>query len=436
MKKNIFRSVALIFALLTSIGVSADECVSEYPFQIFVTQSVKETYESFICLGETYVGHGFIVKSPKQDTICYREEDCNSYTLNLKVYKPVENNIFASICEGSVYTQYDFNESKGGVYTKNLVSSHGCDSTVILHLDVVSTATVTLFDDFCTNEEYNGRGFSKIKATKDTTLVSITMKEGCPATVNVYLTACYPAYTQLKDTVQRGTHYTKNGYDFNAYSDTVAVQNLKTVQGCDSTVTLELVVYHDYYFEESATICPDDSLLWHYKYYKEEGVYEARYKSKYDMDSIYVLTLKHYPVYLVDETYYLNQGSMYIWHKQKITEEGEYVDSMKTVHGCDSIIHLTVLLKYELVVPVYFTPDGDGINDTWVIANLECFPGSTVEIFDRYGRRLAIYSSDVNSWNGIYNGHPMPSDDYWYVIRRADTGQTYSGHFTLKRGKP
>ena len=68
-------------------------------------------------------------------------------------------------------------------------------------------------------------------------------------------------------------------------------------------------------------------------------------------------------------------------------------------------------------------------------------------IFDRYGKRLFVQrvgsfsstgKSDVTGdefkgWDGIYNGHPMPSDDYWYLITVEEIRKQYTGHFTLKR---
>lgn len=417
-------------------GLFAVECESEINFQIEVAPTTSTIYDDHICYGEDYNDHGFYLEKPEKDTVCYRQQDCDHYTLKLTVCYPQIENIFASICEGTSYTQHGFNESKGGEYTKHLQTKCGCDSTVTLHLDVISTAPTTLFDQCCTNELYNGRGYKDIVVKEDMVLESTYMKQGCTVKSQLFITAYEPAETQLKDTVERGTHYQKYNFDLIAYDEqTTAVQELKTEHGCDSIVTLNLYVYHDYLFEQKDSICRGDSLLWQKKYYKTPGTYKAEYKSIYGMDSIYVLTLKYNPDYLIEETYHLNQGSIYEWHGRTITEEGVYVDSLKTKLGCDSVFQLTVKLTYELVIPPFFSPDGDGLNDTWVIKNLDGYPNSTVEIFDRYGRRVAFYKTDVNSWDGTYNGHAMPSDDYWYVIRRADTGQKYSGHFILKRGK-
>lgn len=437
MRKSLLIDILLLlFSVLAFASNSEIECESEIEFTIDVTPTTQTVYDEHICYGEDYSGHGFFVEKPERDTVCYRQDDCDHYTLNLKVCYPQIENIFASICEGSTYTQHGFNESKGGEYTRQLQTKCGCDSTAILHLDVISTATTTLFDKCCTNELYNGRGYVDIVVEKDTILESDIVKQGCPSKSQLFITACFPQFTQLYDTVQSGTQYQKYNFDFTVKDDdNEESQYLKTYQGCDSTVTINVYGYHAYLFEENDTICPGDSILWQDSIYKTVGDHYKKYKSRFKMDSIYVLHLAHYPTYRHDSIVYLNEGSSFIWHKKEITTEGEYYDTLKTKHGCDDIYHITVKLKYELVIPAFFTPDGDGVNDTWVIRNLNCYPNSTVEIFDRYGRRVAFYRDDVNSWDGTYDGHVMPSDDYWYVVRRADTGQKYSGHFILKRGQ-
>ena len=56
-----------------------------------------------------------------------------------------------------------------------------------------------------------------------------------------------------------------------------------------------------------------------------------------------------------------------------------------------------------------------------------------VKIYDRYGRVVAILD-DVKGWDGNYNGSPVPTGDYWYVVNANDReAQRFVGHFTLYR---
>ncbi|WP_400080689.1 T9SS type B sorting domain-containing protein [Winogradskyella sp. R77965] len=84
--------------------------------------------------------------------------------------------------------------------------------------------------------------------------------------------------------------------------------------------------------------------------------------------------------------------------------------------------------------PKFFTPNGDGENDTWQISGFyPQFPiTASITIFDRYGKLITILNENKPSWDGHYSGKLLPMDDYWFVARLAD-GRTFRGHFTLKR---
>ena len=84
--------------------------------------------------------------------------------------------------------------------------------------------------------------------------------------------------------------------------------------------------------------------------------------------------------------------------------------------------------------PNFFTPNGDGYNDTWHIygINTPSQSESKIYIFDRYGKLLKQLLYDSLGWDGTYNGNPMPTSDYWFYIKLGDN-RIFRGHFTLKR---
>ena len=79
----------------------------------------------------------------------------------------------------------------------------------------------------------------------------------------------------------------------------------------------------------------------------------------------------------------------------------------------------------ELNVSQAITPNGDGINDTWVIYNIENHPGSTVRVFNRWGKEV-FYSKDYkNDWDGHYRDYKenLPSSgSYFYQIDLGGDG--------------
>jgi gliding motility-associated-like protein len=84
----------------------------------------------------------------------------------------------------------------------------------------------------------------------------------------------------------------------------------------------------------------------------------------------------------------------------------------------------------------FFTPNGDGIHDTWRILGIrEDFqPNSKVYIFDRYGKLLKDLDPVAEGWDGTFIGRPMPQTDYWFRVFLED-GREFKGHFSLVRGK-
>ena len=88
----------------------------------------------------------------------------------------------------------------------------------------------------------------------------------------------------------------------------------------------------------------------------------------------------------------------------------------------------------EITIPNFFTPNNDGQNDFWRPRNIEQFPDIETYIFDRYGRKIWIIGPLDQGWDGTYESRPLPSGDYWYIVRLNDgTGREYVGNFTLYR---
>ena len=106
---------------------------------------------------------------------------------------------------------------------------------------------------------------------------------------------------------------------------------------------------------------------------------------------------------------------------------GIYQVFVKDKNGCGIVDEEALLLNY----PQFFTPNGDGYNDTWYIKFSQFEQKFDVKIFDRYGKLLKVMDS-LDAWDGTYNGRLMPSDDYWFYVTRAD-GKIHKGHFAMKR---
>lgn len=108
---------------------------------------------------------------------------------------------------------------------------------------------------------------------------------------------------------------------------------------------------------------------------------------------------------------------------------GEYEVYIRDKNGCGTIVEEIYLMYY----PKYFTPNGDIYHPLWQIKFARYEPNMEILIFNRYGKLLLSLDPQSPGWDGTYNGKLMPSDDYWFIVKRPSNGKTYKGHFTLKR---
>lgn len=99
--------------------------------------------------------------------------------------------------------------------------------------------------------------------------------------------------------------------------------------------------------------------------------------------------------------------------------------------GCKASDNMTVKVLKTPGIPNAFSPNGDGINDTWKIMHLEAYPAATVEIFDRYGRQVLMSYGYRASWDGTFNGKHLPVGTYYYIINPKNGRQQYSGSVTI-----
>lgn len=115
-------------------------------------------------------------------------------------------------------------------------------------------------------------------------------------------------------------------------------------------------------------------------------------------------------------------------------EIGIHIIYVKDKNGCG----ITSLEVSVIGFPKFFTPNNDGWNDTWTVkgVNRNFYTESIVEIYDRYGKIMAIIKPFENGWDGIYNGEDLPETDYWFKAEIVDSDGSIrkrQGHFSLVR---
>ena len=95
---------------------------------------------------------------------------------------------------------------------------------------------------------------------------------------------------------------------------------------------------------------------------------------------------------------------------------------------------LTVIADYKLVPNNLVTPNGDGVNDKWVIPNIDMYPDNEVVLYDKAGRVVFTKRGYNNEWDGTLNGTKLKEDAYFYVIKfNKDGALPIRGYVSIVR---
>lgn len=160
-------------------------------------------------------------------------------------------------------------------------------------------------------------------------------------------------------------------------------------------------------------------------------------------------------ILLIDESIILDagdDGDFYDWSTGEISQTIQvYGDEtpatiwseVATMAGCSASD--TIFIDFDegiiLTIPTIFTPNDDGVNDTWIITDQDGndlfinYPDAIVEVFNRWGE--IVFSSQAgytDPWDGTYRGSPLQMDSYHYVITLNEPGtKDITGNITIVR---
>jgi gliding motility-associated-like protein len=116
----------------------------------------------------------------------------------------------------------------------------------------------------------------------------------------------------------------------------------------------------------------------------------------------------------------------------KPNQTQSYSVTVTNVYGSSTTLSITVEVVEDWNIVAYniLTPNGDGQNDKWEIENISSYPNNQLIITDRSSRIVYQKSGYANDWNGLFNGAPLPTDTYYYIL----TFDLPSGKKVSKKG--
>jgi len=122
----------------------------------------------------------------------------------------------------------------------------------------------------------------------------------------------------------------------------------------------------------------------------------------------------------------------------------EIIDTLTLIvqNVCDSTKESLVIYIRPYLKPInILTPNGDNINDTWIINNIDnqAYTQNLVMVYDRFGNLVFKQQNYTNSspWNGSHNGTPLSEGTYYYIIQYQEDTFTkiLKGYINILRGR-
>ncbi len=112
-------------------------------------------------------------------------------------------------------------------------------------------------------------------------------------------------------------------------------------------------------------------------------------------------------------------------------ETTTYTVTVTTKEGCTFSDEVKVTVLPAVKISNMITMNGDGINETWYIENIEKYPNCHVQIFTRWGAKIFESIGYQVPWDGTYQGKRMPMAAYYYIIKLDEKEEAISGSITI-----
>ena len=359
---------------LTTEGIHRDTlstylgCDSVVRVTINLRENIETNSTYNICQGQSYIWQYSGYERDEQGSLISRTitdtlTQAGSYTksnlltsygcgnisnVNIVINPTYSDTIYDTTCYGTPYNRNGFyipvsqmtNAFSTITNTQNLSSSWGCDSLVTLVLRVNPTYTTEIYDTIIEGQSYDFFGQSFTQTGRYPHLLNSI--DGCDSTIYLNLFVHLHTLNQINASICQGETYNENGFNLTqagTYSDT-----LTSYTGADSIVVLNLTVNPIYNDTITAEICQGETYTLYNFNESQAGVYTHQGMSVYGCDSVFTLNLIVNPTYTTNLSAEILEGQTYDFNGHSLNQTGIYYDTLSTIEGCDSVFILDLIV--------------------------------------------------------------------------------------------
>ena len=414
--------------------------------------AIETQQNIIICEGDSYVlplGEIVYTEGNYFDTLT-SVSGCDSIIETYVSIAPAQNvDINASICGSDVYLLPDGNSTNiSGNYTFNYDNNYGCDSTVVIHLDVKENYLENIQVNQCDNSDgvfINGSYF-----TSDTIIAfSFSSNRYCDSVLVYDLKFGENKITTFNASTCEGRTIEIGGkfyIDEGTYFDTLASHT-----GCDSVIVIYLKNNPSYEMLIDTMLCGQNFFEFNNEIYYESGTYQINLSTIYDCDSIIILKIQlddapevtvrgdttiqqgeaveSFITYLSEENlefqWFINNEPIDAGNAsfiQSYFEDSEISIEIRKSDNCSARDSYRIKIEDAcpenlVTAPNVITPNHDGANDVFKVLNPFDVQIEMVNIFNRWGEMVHESIDFSNPWDGTFRGQICNPDVYTYYIR-------------------
>jgi len=238
----------------------------------------------------------------------------------------------------------------------------------------------------------------------------IKSKQGCDSVYNFTTVTIIPVIPITHSDTTSGCNevvYKGNTYNYSTQLQDVTI---KSVLGCDSIYNFHII-----------NVYPNPSVT-----FEKDSIYVFK------NDKIILDPITNGIQFRWSPETYLNNDTTIENPICKPLSDIKYKIIVTGDNGCLDSSYIKIIIAKPLSIPNVFSPNGDNINDTWVIEGLQLYPHHKIKIFNRYGQQIfTSLNGNYLPWDGKLNGNNLPFGVYYYIINLTNESAPISGSITI-----
>ncbi len=321
-------------------NLDSNGCETIDTYEINFEPTYSNEYEVFICEGAVFEFDGMTYSSSGiYEANFVSSGGCDSIEIvTLIVNEVITTNLEAEICEGD---SFQFNEetlTEAGIYEQIMTTMEGCDSIILLDLEVLDVLSTDIMMTFCEGETatLNGESFT-IDGVYTQTLES---SNGCDSILTLNLSFLDNPQGQIDQSICDGEAVVINGESYSEMGE--FEQSLIATNGCDSTLFVSISILNPTRDSLSFSLCSGENIEVNGEVFNAEGFYNQTLVNSVGCDSILSIDVSLLPTYNVDDQAILCLNDTLIYNGDVFLDGGDFIQTLQASNGCDSIVNLFV----------------------------------------------------------------------------------------------